>query len=121
MLVGQDQKNLGALIVPNLDTLKQWAIRQNLTLKLPEETVTQTQEITLESPIIQNLFREELNREVKNRPSYRIDDRIGQFQLLAEPFSMENGMLTQTLKVKRPVVMEHYRDMINEMYKTVTR
>ena len=121
MLVGQDQKNLGALIVPNLDTLKQWAIRQNLTLKLPEETVTQTQEITLESPIIQNLFREELNREVKNRPSYRIDDRIGQFQLLAEPFSMENGMLTQTLKVKRPVVMEHYRDMINKMYETVTR
>ncbi|HEY9864337.1 MAG TPA: AMP-binding protein [Candidatus Obscuribacterales bacterium] len=121
MLVGQEQKNLGALIVPNLDALKQWAIRQNLTLKLPEEPVTQTQEITLESPAVQNLFREELNREVKNRPSYRIDDRIGPFQLLAEPFSMENGMLTQTLKVKRPVVMEHYRDMINKMYETVTR
>ena len=121
VLVGQDQKCLGALIVPNLDALKQWAIQQNLTLKLPEEPLTQTQEITLDSPAVQNLFREELNREVKNRPSYRIDDRIGPFQLLAEPFTMENGLLTQTLKVKRPVVMERYRDMINKMYETVTR
>jgi long-chain acyl-CoA synthetase len=121
MLVGQDQKSLGALIVPNLEALKQWATRQNLNLKLPEEAVNSTQEISLDSPNIQNLFREELNREVKNRPSYRIDDRIGPFQLLREPFSIENGMLTQTLKVKRPVVMERYRDMINKMYETVTR
>lgn len=121
MLVGQDQKCLGALIVPNVDALKQWALQQNLTLKLPEEPLTQTQEITLDSPAVQNLFREELNREVKNRPSYRIDDRIGPFQLLQEPFTMENGLLTQTLKVKRPVVMERYRDMINKMYETVTR
>ncbi|MBD2485167.1 long-chain fatty acid--CoA ligase [Planktothrix sp. FACHB-1365] len=121
MLVGQDQKCLGALIVPNLDALKQWAIHQNLTLKSSEASPIPTQEITLDSPAVQNLFREELNREVKNRPSYRIDDRIGPFQLLSEPFSMENGMLTQTLKVKRPVVMERYRDMINKMYETVTR
>ncbi|MBE9145724.1 AMP-dependent synthetase/ligase [Planktothrix mougeotii] len=121
MLVGQDQKCLGALIVPNLDALKQWAIHQNLTLKSSEASPNPTQEITLDSPAVQNLFREELNREVKNRPSYRIDDRIGPFQLLSEPFSMENGMLTQTLKVKRPVVMERYRDMINKMYETVTR
>ena len=71
---------------------------------------------TSDSPPVQDLFRKELNREVKNRPSYRVDDRIGPFRLILEPFTMENGMLTQTLKIKRPVVMERYRDMIDAMY-----
>jgi long-chain acyl-CoA synthetase len=53
---------------------------------------------------------------VQNRPGYRADDRIGPFRLIQEQFSMENGMLTQTLKIKRPVVTEHYRDMIDGMF-----
>ncbi|HEY9705922.1 MAG TPA: AMP-binding protein, partial [Allocoleopsis sp.] len=36
MLVGQDQKMLGALIVPNLDTLQKWALSQNCRLNLPQ-------------------------------------------------------------------------------------
>ena len=73
-------------------------------------------EVTLDSKMVQDLFRQELNREVQNRPGYRADDRIGPFKLILEPFSMENGMMTQTLKIRRPVVMEHYRDMINGMF-----
>jgi len=46
--------------------------------------------------IVQDLFRQELNREVQNRPGYRAD-RIGPFKLILEPF-IENGMMTQTLK-----------------------
>ncbi|KKD37554.1 AMP-dependent synthetase/ligase [Limnoraphis robusta] len=117
VLVGQDQKVLGALIVPNFDALEKWANSQNLKLKLPNsESVNDNEALDLESPPVQDLFRKELNREVKNRPSYRIDDRIGPFRLILEPFTMENGMLTQTLKIKRPVVMERYRDMIDAMY-----
>lgn len=37
MLVGQDQRSLGALIVPNLEVLQQWAVAQNLQPRLPEE------------------------------------------------------------------------------------
>ncbi|MCG5058565.1 MAG: AMP-binding protein [Limnoraphis sp. WC205] len=117
VLVGQDQKVLGALIVPNFDALEKWANSQNLKLKLPNsESVNDNEALDLESPPVQDLFRKELNREVKNRPSYRVDDRIGPFRLILEPFTMENGMLTQTLKIKRPVVMERYRDMIDAMY-----
>ncbi|PIG91744.1 long-chain fatty acid--CoA ligase [Gloeocapsopsis sp. IPPAS B-1203] len=105
MLVGQDQKSLGALIVPNLEALQQWAASQNIDT-----------ELDLNSKTIQNLLRQELNREVKNRPGYRPDDRIGSFELILEPFSLENGMMTQTLKIKRPVVTEHYRDIINKMF-----
>ena len=126
VLVGQDQRSLGALIVPNLEALQQWAVTQNRHLiPIPidaEETTqsnslqTNTPEIQLDSQIVQDLFRQELTREVQNRPGYRLDDRIGPFKLILEPFSQENGMLTQTLKIKRPVVMERYHGTINEMF-----
>ncbi|ARV62345.1 long-chain fatty acid--CoA ligase [Nostocales cyanobacterium HT-58-2] len=117
MLVGQDQRSLGALIVPNLEALEKWAQAKNLHLRLPDEAAKeQNTEVSLESKVIQDLFRQELNREVQNRPGYRPDDRIGSFKLILEPFSIENGMMTQTLKIRRHVVMEHYRDIINGMF-----
>lgn len=103
MVVGQDRKQLGALIVPNLEALELWASQQGIP-------------VDLESSAIQNLFRQELAREVKNRPGYRPDDRIGVFRLIVEPFSIENGMMTQTLKIKRPVVTERYSDIIQGMF-----
>jgi len=124
VLVGQDQRSLGALIVPNLEALQQWAASQNLHLRLPASVPNQpdapTQEfrtaIDLDGKEVQNLFRSELNREVQNRPGYRPDDRISTFKLILEPFSIENGMMTQTLKIRRPVVTERYRDIINGMF-----
>ena len=105
MLVGQDQRSIGALIVPNLEALEKWA-----------ETQNNSQKIDLESKIVQDLFRQELNREVQNRPSYRADDRVGPFKLIEEQFSIENGLMTQTLKIRRHVVMSRYCDIINAMF-----
>ncbi|WP_339459627.1 AMP-dependent synthetase/ligase [Nodularia spumigena] len=103
VVVGQDRRSLGALIVPNWDNLEEWAENQGLQLNLDSQPV-------------QNLFRQELDREVRNRPGYSSNDRIVPFRLISEPFSQENGMLTQTLKIKRHVVTEHYSDLINEMF-----
>ena len=108
MLVGQDQRSIGALIVPNTEALEKWAQTQNL-----EQMRTS---IDLESKIIQDLFRQELNREVQNRPGYRPDDRIGPFRLILEPFSLENGLMTQTLKIRRHIVTERYKEIIDRMY-----
>ncbi len=116
MLVGQDQKVLGALIVPNWEALKTWATTQNYGLQLPGEPATNGEAISLASKPIQDLYRQELVREVKDRPGYRADDRIGPFSFIAESFSQENGMLTQTLKIRRNVVMDRYHDMINGMF-----
>ncbi|MEA5617448.1 long-chain fatty acid--CoA ligase [Cronbergia sp. UHCC 0137] len=127
MLVGQDQRSIGALIVPNFEALEKWARTQNLSLNLAKESslsINNTDEglqkanlsTQLESKIIQDLFRQELNREVQNRPGYRADDRIAQFKLILEPFSIENGMMTQTLKIRRHVVTERYRDIIDGMF-----
>jgi len=121
MLVGQDQRSLGALIVPNLEALQQWASDHNYGLQIPGQApaplpAAPAQPIDLNSKPVQDLFRRELNRQVQNRPGYRPDDRIGPFRLILEPFSIENGTMTQTLKVRRNVVMERYRDMINGMF-----
>jgi long-chain acyl-CoA synthetase len=112
MLVGQDQRILGALIVPNLEAVQKWAEAQNLNL-VKENQPT---EIDLSSKPVQDLFRQELNQRVQTRPGYRPDERVGPFRLMSEPFSIENGMMTQTLKIRRNVVMEHYQDMINDMF-----
>jgi long-chain acyl-CoA synthetase len=137
MLVGQDQRSLGALIVPNLEALQKWATSQNYSLRIPEEALgkgageageaggekplasarSPLQEIDLDSQVVQDLFRQELTREVQNRPGYRADDRIGSFKLIMEPFSIENGLMTQTLKIRRNVVTERYHAMINGMFK----
>jgi long-chain acyl-CoA synthetase len=113
VLVGQDQKSLGALIVPDSEALQAWADSQNLPVNSqdPNEYAK-----ALDNSQIIDLFRDELNREVKNRPGYRVDDRIATIKLIPEPFSIENGLLTQTLKIRRPVVMERYHGMIDEMF-----
>ncbi|AFY46468.1 AMP-forming long-chain acyl-CoA synthetase [Nostoc sp. PCC 7524] len=118
MLVGQDQRCIGALIVPNLEALEKWAEAQNRTLITEDNNLTSSsgETITLESKMIQDLFRQELNREVQNRPGYRPDDRVGPFRLILEPFSIENGLMTQTLKIRRHVVMERYHDLIAAMF-----
>ncbi len=104
MLVGQDQKVLGALVVPNLEALEQWV--GNGAGNAPD----------LSSPAVQDLYRGELARLVKERPEFRSDDRIGPFRLLSEPFTSDNGCLTQTLKIRRNVVMDRYQGMIDEMF-----
>ncbi len=103
MLVGQDQKALGALIVPNREALEKWAASKGVSAEL-------------EAQPVQDLFKQELKREVANRPAYRADDRVGIFKLLEEPFSVENGLLTQTLKVKRNVVSDRYRETIAALF-----
>ena len=118
MLVGQDRRALGALIVPNLETLQQWISEQKLDLQLPSQDSSpeEVAQSSLSEPAIADLYRNELGREVKNRPGYRADDRISDFRFIIEPFSQANGTMTQTFKVKRPVVRDKYQSLINEMF-----
>jgi len=110
MLVGQDQRSIGALIVPNLEALQKWA-EANCPSALGADG-----SVDIKNKAIEDLFRQELTREIKDRPGYRADDRVGPFRLLPEAFSIDNGLLTQTLKIRRPVVAERYRGMIDEMF-----
>ena len=118
VLVGQDKRSLGALIVPNLEALQQWIDSQKLDLSLPDanSSLDEIANSDLYKKPIQDLYRKELSREVQNRPGYRPDDRIGDFRFVTEPFSKENGLMTQTMKIKRPQVRAKYQPQIDEMY-----
>jgi len=105
MLVGQDEKALGALIVPDENVLKN-------ALSIPEN-----QELDLSSKKVTEIIRQELNNRVKNRPNFTNHERIGQFKLLKEPFTIENGLLTQTMKIRRNKVNEKYSFVIEELFK----
>lgn len=111
MLVGQDQRSLGALIVLNVEAIEKWAAAQKLDIHQPNGQIDTT------NKAVTSLIRVEINREVKDRPGYKVDDRIGPFRLLLDPFTIENGLLTQTLKIRRNVVAERYQPVINDMFK----
>jgi len=119
VVVGQDQRSLGALIVPDVDALQAWAAKRNIDLQLPDtDSSGAVPSPYSPSQPVCDLLRQELNREVKNRPGYSRNDRIGPIRLLLEPFSTENGMMTQTLKIKRHVVLNHYQSLIDEMFES---
>ena len=64
-------------------------------------------------------FKELLTEEVQNHlkktvGSYEIPRK---FQFVMEDFTLDNGMLTQTMKLKRRVVMEKYGDILENLYK----
>jgi len=109
VLVGQDQKQLGILIVPNLSALESAGL-------IPPDSTLANILPELNNSKIRNLYREELNREVQNRPGYSINDRIGVFEFLPEPFTIDNGYLTQTFKIRRNIVFERYQDIIDKMF-----
>jgi long-chain acyl-CoA synthetase len=43
-------------------------------------------------------------------------EKVREFRLLPEPFTVENGLLTPTLKLRRSKIVDRYRDVIESMY-----
>ncbi len=90
MLVGQDRKQLGALLVPKREALE--ALARQESLPLPQATAADA--------ALLRLLTRQLNGLLAARPGARPDERLGGV-VLVEPFSIENGLLTQTLKQRR--------------------
>jgi long-chain acyl-CoA synthetase len=105
-VIGDRRKHLAALLVPNLENLRDYLAQNGLQEKAADEVV--------QSPPLRQLFQAKL-REFNKRLSDV--EAISSFTLVANPFSQENGELTPTLKLRRKVVQEHYRDAIEAMYR----
>ena len=105
LLIGNERKNLAALIVPNFDALKAWATENNVT--------TDDLATLLETREVQQLIQ----REIRSRLTDFADfEQVRRFTLLDKEFSQEADEMTPTLKLKRNVIIERYGDAISEMY-----
>ncbi len=105
VLIGDRQKFLSALIVPNFEKLESWATGANVTYRTRQDLV--------EDPRVLSLFKQAIEILNGDEPHER---QIRAFRLLTEDFSIEGGELTPTLKIKRRVVVSKYSDEIAEMY-----
>jgi len=108
MVVGEGKAFLSALIVPDSDAVEAFAVSNGL----PFESLDQLYEI----PEIRTLFDSEFKDYSRDAASH---EKIRAFRLISEPFSVENGMMTPTLKLRRKAIIQQYGDLIEEIYKDV--
>lgn len=104
-IVADQRKFVSALIVPVYGFVKDYAKEKGIEYKDMDEL--------LQHPKIQALFRARIDTLQQQFAHY---EQIKRFTLLPEPFSMERGELTNTLKLKRPVVSKNYKEQIDKMY-----
>ncbi|MGC2238838.1 MAG: long-chain fatty acid--CoA ligase [Pyrinomonadaceae bacterium] len=105
VLVGNEKKFPAALVVPNFEQLASYAKLKNLDLKTPKDFC--------ESPRIVNLFEREVEKTTKDLAQY---EKVKKLALLEKELTVEGGELTPTLKVKRRIVDEKYRAIIEKIY-----
>lgn len=105
VLVGNDRKFAAALIVPDFEQLESFARQENLSLKSPREFV--------ENENVLRLFEKEIEKHCAKLSNY---EKVKKVALLEDELTVEGGELTPTLKIKRRVVDEKYKDVINKIY-----
>ena len=105
-VIGDGYKFISALISPNWDILKKEAHERGLNTERSTAELAQDHEI-------RRLLHAHIEQAQVSIANYEM---IKRFTILAEPFSMENGELTPTLKIKRNVVYKHYAQAISDMY-----
>lgn len=104
-VIGDERKFVSALIVPSYETLTAYAKEQHILFETVEELV--------HTPMIHNFIFGRIELLQSQFTSY---EKIKKITLLPKPFSVENGELTNTLKLRRKVILEKYADVIDRMY-----
>jgi long-chain acyl-CoA synthetase len=110
VLVGDGRKFPAALIVPNFEMLESYARIKELEITTPEEFC--------KHPRIIDLFKRQIEASTSSLAQF---EKVKAFALLENELTIEAGDLTPTLKVKRRVVDEKYRTLIDEIYKNAEK
>ncbi len=105
MVIGEGKKFVSALIVPSFPNLKSWCDRNNVRLSDNDDAVNNSK--------INELIQQVVNE--KNQ-QFGHTDQIKKFKLIPEEWTVQGGQLTPTLKLKRKVIMERYKPIIDQMY-----
>ena len=105
IVVGPERKFAGALIVPSFDNLKEWAKQNKISFGTIHDLVRH--------PAVLEMFKhvvEEFNQQFNHV------EQIKKFELCPNEWTVDGGELTPTLKLKRKVIMEKYKDAIERIY-----
>ncbi len=105
MVVGENQKFTGALIVPTFSYLKSWCDIKQITWTNNEDMV--------KNPAVINKISEEV--ETLNANFGHIE-QIKKFELLPKEWTVESGDLTPTQKLKRKIIMEKNKALVEKIY-----
>lgn len=105
VLVGSERKFPAALIVPNFEQLENFARNEGLHLSSPKEFCRNEK--------ILKLFESEVEKLTQRLAKF---EKVKKIVLLEEELTVEGGELTPTLKVKRRVIDEKFKDLIDKIY-----
>lgn len=105
MVIGEHQKFASALIIPDYEALGKWADANNVGFSNNEELICM--------PEVQKYFQESINHINRSLSEH---ERILRFRLLKDPWTIENGELSPTLKLKRRVIAEKNKALIDSIY-----
>lgn len=105
MVIGNERMYITAVIVPNKEEMILFANKNKIT----EKSYTEL----LNSKELNKIVQKDINQIQKDLAHF---ERVRHFIFIEEPFSIENGELTPTMKIKRKFVEEKYKDKIENMY-----
>ncbi len=106
MVIGEGQKMPAAFIQPSFDFLHDWAKRKGIDIG------SNPTEIIKNERVIKR-FQKELDR--INEP-FGNWEKVKKFELTPDVWSIESGHLTPTMKLKRKIILEKYKDLYDKIY-----
>lgn len=105
MLIGDNKKFPSVIIVPNWETMENYAKSSGISFSSRKELCNNKQ--------LLDMMLKEVSRLTPDLAQY---EKIKKVALIENEFTIENGELTPTLKIKRRIVEEHYKELIDKMY-----
>lgn len=105
-IIGDGYKFVSALIYPNWEVLRREARQRGIDTSVSDEALAENHEL-------HRLMTTHIEQALSSVAQY---EKVKRFALLTEPFSMEKGELTNTLKIRRKVINEHFAKEIASMY-----
>jgi long-chain acyl-CoA synthetase len=105
MIVGEQEKFVGALISPNFRSLHFWASHHHISFRDNKELIA--------FPAVLDKFQKEINHLNK---SFSPHEQVKRFKLVCEEWSAQTGELSPTLKLKRSFLHKEYENLISDIY-----
>jgi long-chain acyl-CoA synthetase len=104
-IIADQRKFVSALIVPEFRMIEEWAREHHIKFESREDLCA--------SKEVYDMMKERIETLQQQLAHY---EQIKRFTLLAHHFSMESGELTNTLKLRRPIICKNYKDVIDKMF-----